>query len=404
MNCLLECRLPLWLAAESQSNPTTISSNMATFVWTAKDPSGQTVVKEVQAGTSTGAHASLQAEGYTDLVLKEEDFMSASRAGFKEKPRLFGEKIRVTAGQRLQHRDKTPTGFASAIWKGIMETKFFCLLMIGLAVYVGYQGHWMSVGVFAVALLAWLAFLATVRLSSVYYYKLNNAADWNRWDEVLSLVDTLDKIGRFSVVKVPLTELIRQRANALAGQGHLTEALREYQRCEGRPECPGWLYKTFVGSLYNHVKQYDKAIEYSLMSIAENPTAVVHLDLANRYARYKRDPVKAREALENAEKMPIVDVAKPYVYRCHGIIAYLEGKYTEAKRNLENAIEILDKIKSRPGRDGHLSIARAYLCCVLAKQGDLPAAKTHFAQAKEYLVATKEDALLAECLQLIGEA
>ena len=84
-------------------------------------------------------------------------------------------------------------------------------------------------------------------------------------------------------------------------------------------------------------------------------------------------------------------------------MAYLEGDYVAAKRDLETAIELVEKAKGRPYRDGHLSVARAYLCCVLAKQGDLPAAKKCFAMAKEYLTATGEDELLAECHKLTGE-
>jgi tetratricopeptide (TPR) repeat protein len=237
----------------------------------------------------------------------------------------------------------------------------------------------------------------------VYYHKLIKASDWYRWDEVISLIGTLRAVRKFSVTGVPETELIRNRAKALAGLGRLNEGLAEYKQCEGRPDCPSWLYKLFVASLYTTAKKYDKAIESNLLSIEEKPTPTAWADLSNRYARYKCDPLKARAAMAEADKSPMPDVAKPFRIRCLGIIAYLEGDYSTAKRELETAIELVDKAKSRPFRDGHLNVARAYLCCVLAKQGDLAAAKKNFALAKEYLVATKEDELLAECRQLIGE-
>ena len=50
-----------------------------------------------------------------------------------------------------------------------------------------------------------------------------------------------------------------------------------------------------------------------------------------------------------------------------------------------------------PFRDGHISVTKAYLCCVLAKQGNLPAAKQNFAEAEKYLVATGETRLLEQC-------
>jgi hypothetical protein len=119
-----------------------------------------------------------------------------------------------------------------------------------------------------------------------------------------------------------------------------------------------------------------------------------------------RKPMENKDrwvAMAEAEKSPLPDLAKPFHIRCQGIIAYLEGDYAAARRELETAIELVDKAKGRPFRDGHLSVARAYLCCVLARQGDLPAAKKCFALAKKYLVATAEDELLAECRELCGE-
>ena len=376
---------------------------MSQYVWTAKDRTGQTVVKEIQAETAAEAKAILLADGYTDLALKEDDVISATNAGFSDRPTFFGKEIKVTAEERLKHHNNTSTNFLSAILNGINQSKVLCILVTALAIYQGYRGHWVSVLLLASALLAWLAFLICVSLPLVYYHKLIKASDWSRWDEVLSLVETLKAVRKFSITGVPATELTRNRAKALAGQGRLDEALAEYKQCEGRPDCPTWLYRLFVASLHITAKQYDKAIEYNLSSIAEKSTSTGWADLAYRYARYKRDPVKAREAMAEADKSPMPEFAKPFRIRCLGVIAYLEGDYNAAKRDLETAIELVDKAKSRPFRDGHLSIARAYLSCVLAKQGDLTAAKKLFAMAKAYLVATKEDGLLAECSQLISE-
>jgi tetratricopeptide (TPR) repeat protein len=376
---------------------------MANYVWTARDRSGQNVVKEIQADTAEEAQSILLAEGYSALVLKEDDVISAVNAGFSDRPTIFGEEIKVTAKDRLKHRDNTSTNFFSAILTGVKQSAFFCILIVGYAVYQGYRGHWGSVLLLAGALVAWLAFLTCVSLPLVYYHKLIKASDWNRWDEVISLIGRLRAVRKFSITGVPETELIRNHAKALAGMGRLNEGLAEYKQCEGRPDCPSWLYKLFVASLYTTAKKYDKAIEYNLMSIEEKSTSTAWADLSNRYARYKRDAIKARKAMAEADKSPMSDIAKPFRIRCLGIIAYLEGDYSSAKRELETAIELVDKAKSRPFRDGHLSVARAYLGCVLAKQGDLPAAKKIFALAKEYLLATKEDELLAECRQLIGE-
>ena len=376
---------------------------MPNYVWSAKNQLGQKVIKEIEAKTAEEAKTMLSAEGYSDLELKEEDIISAVHAGFTDKPRFLGEEIKVTAEQRLKHRDNPPITFAAAILRGISQSKVLFLLILLIGIYNGYRSHWISVLLLIFAGFVWLAFLVCVNSTLVYYNRLIRASDWNRWEEVLSLVETLKSVGRFSVAKIPEAELIRNRAKALAGMGRLGEALAEYKQCEGRPDCPSWLYKLFVAGLYDTAKSHDKAIEYNLVVIKENPVSTAWADLANRYARYKRDPVKAREALAEADKSPMVDIAKPFRIRCRGIIAYLEGDYATARHELENAIELVERSKNRPFRDGHLSVARSYLCCVLAKQGDLAGAKKLFASAKEYLEATKEDELLAECRQLTGE-
>ncbi len=375
---------------------------MTTYTWSAKNRAGQRVVKQVKGETAEEAGAKLATEGYTELKLEEGDIFAAVSAGFSPRRLFLGEEIKVTAEQRLKARENPTTGFWSALSEGMKETKGFILIMVFLGAYYGYRGNWISLSLVALGILAWFAFLIFLRSTSVYYKKLIRAADWYQWKEVLSLVETLKTVGRFGIAKIPETELIRHRAKALAGTGHLSEALALYKTCEGRPDCPSWLYKLFIGSIYATAKQYDLAIQWNLESAKEKPGSVPWLDLAYRYARYKHDPVKARAALAEAKNYVLTETALPFKLRCQGVIAYLEGEYATARQDLEKAIEMVEKMKWRPYRDGHLSVARAYLACVLAKLGDLSAASQNFSAAKDYLVATGEDELIAECRRLVG--
>ena len=376
---------------------------MTNYVWSATDKSGNRVVKEIEAATAEDAKYVLLAQGYSNLELNEDEVIGAVLAGFPKRQNAEGQEIKVTAAERMKHRDDPTLTFRDVLRKGIGPSYLGFLALIFFLVYSGFRCEWGYFLIYTIALLAWLVFVFFAGLQSVFYRKLIKAADWSQWNEVLSLVATLKIIGRFRKVKVPASELTRNRTKALVGLGRLNEGLEEYKKCEGQPDCPDWLYKLFVASLYTTAKQYDKAIEYNLASIAAKPTSTAWLDLANRYARYKKDPVKARAAMAEAEKSPLADFTKPFNIRCRGIIAYLEGDYAAARSDLETAIDLVEKARGRPYRDGHLSVARAYLCCVLARQGDLPTAKKCFALAKKYLIATKEVELLAECRQLCGE-
>jgi tetratricopeptide (TPR) repeat protein len=375
---------------------------MTTYVWTAKNQFGHIVVREVPAESAEASKAILLTQGYSEPVLKEDDIIATAQAGFPEKIKFMGEEVKVSSEDRIKGYDAPPATIWSSLIQGINESKLGCFILIAAAAFAGYREYWATAMLLMVALVAWLAFVLCLNLPAIYYRKLHLASDWNRWNEMLSLVNALRTIGRFSFIKVPESELMRNRAKALTGLGRLDQALAEYNQFQGRPDCPSWLYKLHVGSLYVTAKQYDKAIECNLQSIAEKPTSTAWADLANRYARYKHDPAKARAAMAEADKTPMPEFAKPFRIRCLGIIAYLEGDFASAKRELENAIGMMEKTKGRPFRDGNLAVARAYLGCVLAKQGD-SAGKRHFALAKEYLIATHEDELLAECRKLMGD-
>jgi len=376
---------------------------MHTYIWTAKDKSGKPVVREITQNTIEDSKAVLLADGCTELKLMQDEVMGAAAASFSEKCEMFGEKIEVTAEAKARQMGKRSGTLLSVLRQGLAQSKGFSVVIILLGAYQLYRGNTTAAAFMLVALLAWIAFIICVGLPSIYYRKLHTAADWHRWTEVLELVDTLTKLRGIHFIKVPVPELIRYRAKALAGLGNLSMALEEYKKCENQPGCPSWLYKAFVAGLYDTAKQYDKGLEWTWQSIRENPRPTIYLDLANRLVRYKKDTIGAREALAEAEKSTLTEIAKPFHLRCRGILAYLEGDYATAKKELEASRALMLKTPHQPYRDGHISVARAYLCCVLARQGDLSGARKCFDEAKKYLVATGEDELLAECKKAIGE-
>jgi tetratricopeptide (TPR) repeat protein len=376
---------------------------MINYVWTAKDPSGKKVVKEIPAATVEDAKFFLERQGYTDLVLKEDDVSSAVRAGFAKRKNLYGQEIKLSAEQRLKTLEDPPKTYWDALRKGVLRFHPLFLAVVFFVFYSWFRQEWGFVLFYVFGLLGLLGYVIYLHLPSVYFHKLVKADEWNRWNEVLSLVENLKWIKRFRKIALPEAALARHRAKALAGLGRLEEALAEYKQFKGQPDNPAWLYLLFVEGFYGIAKQYDKAIEYNLASIAEKPTSTGYLDLAERYARRKRDAAKARAALAEAEKSPLSDNSGPFLHRGRGVTACLEGDFAAAKSELTTAIELVEKDKHRHYRDGFLAIARGYLCCVLAKQGDLSGARKCLEQARAYLTATNEAELLAECRALCGE-
>ncbi|HWF18976.1 MAG TPA: hypothetical protein VG754_06885 [Verrucomicrobiae bacterium] len=377
---------------------------MAKFTWTAKDASGNQVVRVISAANAEEGKAILLAEGCTDLALREDEIHHIAQEHFSKPMVFLGEEIKVTADQRIKQMDKPNRSAFGRIVDSVIQDKGLYGLLLLLIAFEFYRQQYIKAGGFALALLCWPVFRIWLNLPSHYYRQLNKAKDWHRWQEVMTLLEKTVKISKTHPVKIPATELARIRAQALVGLGHLEEGVAAMQLLENRPGNPSWLHKAHMASLYDIAKQHDTAIEYTRLGIAENPSPVLYADLANRLLRYKRDTVQAREALAIVDKATMSETAKPFVIRCHGILAYLEGDHPAAKKDLETAIEMVEKAHKRPFRDGALAVSRAYLCCTLARLGDTDGAKKMFALAKDYLVATDEKELIAECNRAIGEA
>ncbi len=372
---------------------------MPNFIWTAKDRQGKPIVKEVSAETIEESRAMLLAEGYTDLELKSDEIMDASRERFAS----VNKGRKSSPEEFVRHLGNVPQTTLGIIFKGIVQNAIFYLLMIALTVVAIFRGHKTNAIVTGIITVVWLVFRIWMSLPLIYHVKLNKAKEWHRWTEVLQLVKKLERIQLVHSIKFPAQSLVRDRAQALAGLGRLSDALMELEKIENQPEMPNWLYKAHLAEIYSIAKDYDKSLEYGWKALEEKQTPALYLDLANRLLRYKKDTVKAKEILAKIEKDTLTEIAKPYYLRCQGILDYIEGDYASAREELEVSLKMMEQTRDRPFRDGNISVVKGYLCCVLAKRGGLTEAKRCFEQVREYLIATSETELLEECKKAIGE-
>jgi hypothetical protein len=132
-------------------------------------------------------------------------------------------------------------------------------------------------------------------------------------------------------------------------------------------------------------------------AIALTPDVALFMDLGNRLARYHADAAGARAALEHVDMELVVDMLKPLVFRLRGIVAWVEGNFDDARRELELALHELEKTRHLPYRTGNIAVVKGYLCCVYAKLGNLSAASKCYREARAYLIATEETKLLNDC-------
>ena len=375
---------------------------MPTFIWKGKDKSGKPVLRELTADTIEQSKTQLLAEGCTELQLRQDEIMDAVRNSLTLPSDFMGKRITVTAEELLKHQDKPPPTFGSLLSENLLSGRWFYISLLVFLPLLAYLGRTTDAAVIGLGALAILGIPIWFGLPSAIYTHILRAVDWQHWDKVISLIDRLEQIQQCHLIKFPVTDLVRLRAQALAGSGRLPAALAIFQSRENKTDLPSWLYQIYLAEIYGAAQDRVSILRCFSKAATENPTPVIYLDLANQFLRYRKDVSNGRLALAEVEKGTLVEVAKPFHLRALGILALLEGDLPAAKKNLEAALEIMERTAEQHFRDGHISVAKAYLCCVLAKLGDIEAAKKCLAQARMYLVATKENELLAECEKAVG--
>lgn len=375
---------------------------MTNYVWSAKNPKGETVHQDAPAETLAESKAWMLSEGFTDLALIEDEIMALAAKGFPEKTIFLGEELEPTAEQRKRGREAPPITIWRLMRDSFRDDKGMYLMALFFSLYFQWRGSSLGAAFSLAALLAWLVFRYWVAAPLLLYNKINVAKDWKRWPEVFRLLEKVEKLQRHHFLKLPESELIKIRSQFLAGTGRLPEALVWHQRCENNPDCPPWMFKSRVAELYNTAHEFDKGLEYLLQAAQESPTTMIYLDVANQYLRRTRNLVAAREALAKVEVGSVPAVGRFFVHRCHGILAYLEGDYPRAKEELQKALKMVEANKVLPFRDGSLAMLKAYLACVCGKQGEMASARKYFSESQPYLVATEEPELMNECKTILG--
>jgi tetratricopeptide (TPR) repeat protein len=379
---------------------------MTTYTWVARDGAGKQVIKETTHETVEESKAAMLADGFTDLRLFGDAYSSAAREGFPKEMKIMGETVKVTAEDRIKHqikyRNKPPPTHLYNLVNGLIQTKSYVTAILLVGVVSWYFNYAKGVGGAAVVLVAWMVFLVYLGAPTVLYHQLQVACEWHRWPEVMDIVQKLRKQAESHLIKIPADELARQQANALAATGDLEGALKEYGKYENDPKCPPFKYYAMLAGIYERARQHDKEIEFTLKSLSEKAEPTTYLDLAIRLARRRRDSRGSRAALAEAEKSTLPEIAAPYQAKCRGLIAYLEGDFPAARKELEEALHYMMQMPYLPGQDGNIAIARAYLACVLGKLGDTAAARKLYEQAKPYLTATGEQELMTVCQNTVG--
>jgi tetratricopeptide (TPR) repeat protein len=227
--------------------------------------------------------------------------------------------------------------------------------------------------------------------SGYRYNRLIQAASWGRWEEVLELLPDLQ--GRISP-----HEIAFRKAQALAGLGHLDEALDAVRPFGDGRQIPLWLYHARLALVYRFAGRLDEVVpchERALEAAPDNTTVMV--DLAVALLRYRRDVVRAQAVLERIRGRALSEISSIFLELAEGALALEQGDAREAVRRLERCFALAAPLRGNGMLDSALDVAHALLGLSHAALGEATAAEWHFRQAEPRLRALRSDDLLARC-------
>jgi tetratricopeptide (TPR) repeat protein len=364
---------------------------MSTYLWSGKDRNGQKFVLRIQADSVKQARTELQGRGCTELELHTDEVVGE----------LIGRSAdlqAISAEKHLEYRDQGAGTWKEFIGRTLREQAWIqAVLLVAVALQI-YRGRAVGVALILVIMVLLFALRLYQARPVIEVAKLYSAREWHRWPEVLTRVARLERINASGRITLPAFELARCRALALAGMGRIAEAEKLLSDARTRDSLPEWLHLHMSASVYDAAKDHDKATETVRQALELGPVnQSARIDLAFRLALYTKDAPAARSVLATVEQHDLMDLAKPGLWLCEGVVADVEGKFHEAKQHLDEALRGFKKFSQMHLIEGSIHLTEAFLCCVCAQLGDLSSARTYLDNCRDFLRATEADELLQRC-------
>lgn len=366
------------------------------YLLSGRDGRGRRITEIVEATSADEAVRLYEDRGRTDIVLHTDDLVAPFF-----KPSKLAKFYRP--GECVRLRTAGPVAYVAivslAMYRNLWFVAILLISLVALLRLIGNDwGFFEAIAIFALFIPVWVAIYFCVSGPLRVERRLLKAIGWARWEEVLRLVDRLDR------ERYPEFQIRFRTAQALAGLGRLSEALTEFDRVADLPDVPGYAYWVGQGAIYMAARETDQVLAVIERACEANPTSTLPLiDLANKLLVYRQDARRARQALAQARQHAIADTAHPWLLSTEGLLALEERHPADAVERLSEGLR-----QFRPFLHGNPSVApllarvRAWLCLAHAATGDTATARRYLSQAAPLLVAHREDELLKQCEQAVG--
>jgi len=374
---------------------------MPSYLWSVTNAEGRVIGQRVQAPSPEAARALLEAKGFTNLKLQQDDFGNALDAGRAIENPLEGEEF--TADEELEFR--RPHGFFGGVWRTL---KSWAWALVPLTVWNAwnlYRGLRWSVSVVAGATLLLIVLYLMITLSavSVCYNRLLHAVAAGRWTAVAGLVKMLRFLRWFNGFGVPRHEIVFRQAQVLFERSGLEAAVQHYSACSENAALPKMLYWSRLSQFYFAAQRFEEGLETQKRSFDSGKHSATELiDRGYHLVHFGLDPRGARELLAQVEGREITELARSYVDLVEGMISYREGRFPDAKNWLEAGLAKALAFRGTPLMAGHVRLIKTYLCLTCARLGETSRGKQLFREVAKFLKIQHEFRLLEECRINLG--
>ena len=364
---------------------------MPIFLLTATDEKGKRDTHRVDAENSQEAYHEYESNGFTDIVLHNDDAAAVASSMFP--PNAEVEK-NLTPADLVNFQYQTSFDFFIFMlkklfwqfrWGGLLA-----IIFLGLKWNNGSAFSYLQMAMFTlilcpVILAVWVAYFSSARK----YNQMLQAFSWGKWQEVL---DRIPKLRG----KIPDFELTGREAVAVAALGNFDQALEMMDHFVDSPEIPRWMYLGRLSELYEIVKDYDQVIKCMRLAYEdapENPTVVI--DYAYALLKYGNDNSLANQLLEDAEQQHMGELIELLLLYFKGILEVNLGNFHVAESHfLKCQSGLLPIAPSQPLLQLFVDLNRAYLAIALAKIGERKKAEEIYQLALPRLKALDSELIM----------
>jgi len=363
---------------------------------------GREEADRITADTPEAARKILEERGWTDLrqhTTEIHDFVKSQSEAASDpdyRPNL-------TPKEDLAFMKGKAPGMGSNWLKSLRESAY-SILIFGAGLAWGIYRHSITAMLIFGVLLVLMVFLFPAlhiwfSQTSNAFKRLHSARNWRRWDEVLQCIDKLQNAQSATKIGIGAAEIARYRALALAGLGRLDEAVKIFEDAAETAKMPAWLFHVHLATIYSTAKQYDKALEMYRVALDEaTDKSIVLIDMGGFLVERFNRPDEAKQLLAQAEGLQLSELARSFLPKLRGVIAYREKDYAAMDRHMREALAGYEKQPANKYYIFEPSIlgCKGYLAVSSAALGKKDAARAYFAEAGEYLSTVCLDEPVAE--------